>query len=458
MSGARRPVYVFPVRIQQGWGDVQEMAGAAWALADPRLGFELLHLAPDGRASVRPDRRAEPIDPRRAGPIRFPPIQTVREPVGDGSRAVVLATWWGTTARRRDAEGGPLPGTLEPEVERVRLAHGAGSTLVVSLEEFGSDQTSHDALDEGMRQAGWGPRKRAAQLSSALGRREMARYRRAFELARAAEREDVLHLTATFCPDPRALREFPFLIPVGPFRAPDALHPLGPSARGPPKGAARVVWYASPASSPAFARLLLPALQETGSPVELAVRGGPWADPWPELGGEQVRTRMLPALSGSSWSARWRGADLRIATGSQSLVQAVELAGPLLYFNGLVQGPGETPRGFRREKLQALLRGLRRAGAPPGVLRDLENFADGRRVGPIVRRAMGSAVWRGSLSRALARLPLGLPEPRREGGRFLCETLRSFFGEEEAVPDFVRRVRTDALPARGYRTRSSAVS
>lgn len=444
-----RPVYLFPVRIQQGWGDVQELAVAAWALE--RSGeFDLLYLTGGSSGATRGDRRAEPVDPHDAGPIDFPPVRVVRRPLGRGP-AAVLATWYGTTGRRHDAEGGPLPGTIEDRVERVRAAHGPRSTLVVSLEEFASDQPSSEVLDEGMRQAGWSSARRQRQLASPEGARERALYHRAFGLARGAEREDVLHLVATFRPDPRARREFPFLVPVGPVR-PRAPPVPGPRRRPRREGRrALVVWYASPASSPAFAGRLLPALARTGVPLDLWVRGCPGAVGTGTGSPTTVRVRELPPSERARWSATWRRADLRIASGSQSLVEAATLGAPMLYFNGLVQGPGEPPRGFRREKLLSLLRGLRAAGAPSQVLRDLEDFADGRNLERVVRRALGSFRWKEEESTALGRLPMGFPRSRREGGGFVVGTLRSFFAHEGDVGGFVRQVRRRAAaePAEG---------
>lgn len=434
---ARLPVYVFPVRIQQGWGDVQEMANACWALARHSRQCELLSLR-DPVGSGRADRRAQYVDPSDAGPVRFPPVRRVERPTGHG-RAVILATWWGTTARRHDAEGSPLPGTLEPAVEAVRRAHSSDPTLIVSLEEFASDQSSREALGEAMRQAGWSSRKRGVQLRSTTGQKELELYHRTYTLARGGERGDVLHLVSTFSPGAAGLQEFPFLVPVGPFARRTSPRTSGPR---PSPGPTRIVWYASPASSAGFARSLFLALKEGGSPVHLLIRPGTDARvPWPPSLDPKITLEFAPALPEESWRARWRNADLRIASGSQTLVETVLMGRPFLYFNGIVQGPGEAPRAFRREKLLSLTRALRSAGVAESVIGDLENFADGQNLAEVLQRALGSVRWRRELQRGMSRLPVGLPPDRRDGGRFLSRTVSAFAEHPGDAESFVAGLR-----------------
>ncbi|MDE1820542.1 MAG: hypothetical protein KGJ23_09150 [Euryarchaeota archaeon] len=439
----RRPgvvVYLYPCRIQQGWGDIAEMAQAAWALH--RAGFELRYLAPPEAIHKRPDPRIVPFDPTAPGPIRFPPVRRLFAPARRG-RAVVLATWWGLSARRSDLEGGPLPGPLEDAITRIVRSHGAPNVLHVSLEEFGSDQTSLSALDEGLRQAGWSAARRQRALASPQGRRQQCAYHRAFALARAAEREGVVHLSATFSPSLPAMREFPFLLPVAPFG-------LGGTAilrprvwdRGTSADLARsaVIWYASPKSSVGFAPAFLSALKGRSPKVLLQVRAPPaLEEKLLALPQDDVSVEVLEELSPSRWRSALDRAHLRVVSGSQSLVEVVRGGGPFLYFNGLVGKPRGPTRAFRREKLLSLVRaldGLPRAGA---LSRDLLDFADGRNLRSVLRRALGSEAWREAMRRALAAVVLRLTA--MDGDRTLVSIVQEFARSGEAANTFAKRVR-----------------
>ncbi len=452
----RPAVYLFPCRIQQGWGDVQEMAAAAWALH--RAGFPLLSLPPRPEAGRRPDPRASPVEPPRAGPARFPPVRRVARPQGTG-RAMVLATWWGVTARTHDADGGPLPGPLESAVGSIVDAHGEGNVLHVSLEEFASDQTSYEALDEGLRQAGWpGPRRRAA-LKSASGREQCATYHRAFVLARAGERKDVLHLTGSLAPHLPALREFPFLLPVGPFgmarRSTRARPPAPPSTRRAPV----ILWYATRDGAADFARSLLSSLDALDRPVRLEVRAEASvveALPGRSPGG-RVAVRPLGVLEGTAWKARWRRADLRIASGSQTLVESVRLGLPFLYFNGALAGPHGSSRAFRREKFVSWLRAMQESGSSSLLRKDLSSFADGKGLDSVLRHSLLSARWRREFVRDLRRCRSGLVSSRADGDTFLVEIACRFAESSGPASDLVERLRLEH-PRRLQRTPSRAAA
>jgi hypothetical protein len=68
------------------------------------------------------------------------------------------------------------------------------------------------------------------------------------------------------------------------------------------------------------------------------------------------------------------------------LLEALELGGPFLYFNGLL-GSGPSARRHRPEKIAALLRLGQQHGVPQSLRRDLSDFARGRRVRKVVQRA-----------------------------------------------------------------------
>jgi len=82
-------------------------------------------------------------------------------------------------------------------------------------------------------------------------------------------------------------------------------------------------------------------------------------------------------------------------TGSRTLLEALELGGPFLYFNGVL-GSGRRRRRHRPEKIDAVLANGRSRGVAADLLRDLADFARGRRIASVVERAAarrGGWVW-----------------------------------------------------------------
>ena len=382
------PVYVFPCRIQQGTGEWFETARALEALE--RAGHRLLYLLPRPEDPTPKDPRAQPLDPTRAGPGPFPKVLPVTDPV-PAQRAVAVVTWYGLTAEREDARGSPNPGPFALRFERLRESYLA-QLLVLSLEEFGTGRTSRAALLENRRQSG------VVGIPHSASRHSQELYHAAFVAARAGERRDILHLVPEFSPDLPALKEFPFLLPLPPFgeRAP-AGHAGAPSRTG---ARLSVLWYARAQSSVRILPDVLRGLEATGRRVLLHLRlpeDRPQALP-PVSPGSRVEVRRLGPVLPKEWGRLFREADLRIVGGSQSLLEAWNHGGPFLYFNGCLEGPGGKPFGFRREKLLSLLRRWPTAGRSP-LRRDLRDFADGRRVAPIVRRALASSAWRSDFLR-----------------------------------------------------------
>jgi hypothetical protein len=443
----RVPIYVFPCRVQQGWGDVVEMGRAVHSLREE--GFPLYYLRV--RPKERQDPRAIPVDPAKVRWTGFPTVKALDEPVGDGP-AVVIATWWGMTARRTDSSGRPVPGVLADSVDRITAAHEASRVLHVSLEEFASAQSSMEASAEALRQAGWQKDHIKEHLSSSEGHNWVARYHDSFLSATAGDREDVLHLVASFSTSPQATREFPFLVQVGPYRMP------GPLPHSPIKGAENkvrpkvILWYATDCSSPRFATDLMQALTSVRSPLRVKVRtwqGLTQLFPSP-LEGCNVTMAFLGELSNAEWLSQLRNADLLIVGGSQSLVEALSLDRPFLYFNGYFPEDRTPPRAFRREKLSNLLLAWRRAGVSPRVLKDFADFADGRNLSEIVSRALGSLPWRREVvaSGFHGRMSplLTFPPGRADGSRYLLEVVRTFDEGKMNAVEVVRRLRTRTHP------------
>ena len=265
----------------------------------------------------------------------------------------------------------------------------------MSLEEFARTLTTGREARERFREGGVAARRIPARLR-AEPEPDRQRFRAAFAQFRAFDRPNVLHLFASWRPDRAFGREFPAAVPTGPLGS-------GPRASGrrarPRSG--RWVWYASPASAEEIAPAVVRGLAAAGRPIALLVRTSrPWRRPLPPGAAVALRDRPMPP---AAWRRAFSAAELRIVTGSRTLLEALELGGPFLYFNGVLgHGPGR--RRHRPEKIVALLEALRAAGAPADLRRDLADFARGRRVEAIVRRAArGSGGW--------ARVPR--PVPRR---------------------------------------------
>lgn len=463
-GGRRRPVvYLLPCRVQQGWGDVVEMARASRALAG--AGFPLLYLTegtPTPQLPQRGDPRAVPVDPGSVRWAGFPRVTRIGRPLG-GQPAIVLATWWGMTARRTDSEGGPVPGVFAERVERIVTSHRGWGVLHVSLEEFGSGASSRTASREALRQAGYDPPRIARYLASAEGKAWRLRYHQAFVAARGGDREDVLHLAGAFSRSPGASREFPFMIEVGPYGFPRSPPCRAPTLRGSRK---RVLWYASPEDSYSFAQeLLAPRGSTAVSRVRFEIRLGsrdrgelerwvmgsgeaPRNSPERGPGAPRPEVMVLPVQGAGEWRRRMASADVVIAGGSQSLVEALARARPFLYFNGRMRGlTGDRSRAFRREKLLSLTRAMRTRGVPRDLVRDLLAFADGFEPARVLERALHAAEWREGLSPLFdpaAWPPWDLPPLRRDGGTYLVDVAQRFARGEAPVPDLVRSLRAEA--------------
>jgi hypothetical protein len=147
---------------------------------------------------------------------------------------------------------------------------------------------------------------------------------------------------------------------------------------------------------------------------------------------------VTDAIPPSAWRARFRRADLRIVTGSRTLIEAMELGGPFLYFNGIL-GRGAGRRRHRPEKIRAWLDLARRAGVPPRLRRDLADFARGRRFAEVVRRAAHRDDGWSHFPTSLG--PTGFPADRAEAGRVIVAVARSLGQPGARAADIVARWR-----------------
>lgn len=361
-----------------GLGDIEEVLAAG------------RRLAADGHRIVLYRRPEHPLPRSVDGPWAWPRIERAKRLRPRSSAAITITPAWGISAAPR--REGPLgrEGSWAVEGADIERAYGAGRTIHLSLEEFARTLTSRAETRERFREGGVGARALSRRLRAAEGAREVAAYSSAFERFRAFERPNVLHLFATFRPSAAFQKEFPRAVQTGPLWS--ALHPY----RG--RRAAEWVWYASPASAERIADAVVDGLTAAGRRVRLFIRTPrPWK-PHPFPGWVRVTTAPLPA---SAWRRRFARAELRIVTGSRTLLEAIEVGGPFLYFNGIL-GEGSRARRHRPEKIDALLELARRRRVAPDLVRDLGDFARGRRTRAIVERAARRSGGWARFPRALA--------------------------------------------------------
>ena len=359
-------VYLLPAVVGGGLGDIDEVLTVGRVLARAGFGITLYR----GRDRPLPSG----VDGRWA----WPPHRRTCSPLVRAPFALTVAPAWGITAAPARAErlGGAGPWTYEAgEIER---AYGADRTAHLSLEEFARTLTPRRETIERFREGGVRARDLRTRAAAAGAAGEVEAFRAAYRRFRAFDRPNVLHLFASFRYDRSFAHEFPEAVQTGPLW-PGRFSPR----RSVVKGSSAWVWYASPASAEAIAPEVLRGLRRSRASPSLYVQT-PRA--WRRAGsgvGIEVRTEALPA---ARWDRSFRRAAVRIVTGSRSLLEALELRGPFLYFNGVL-GRGARLRRHRPEKVVQLLELATRAGWPADVVTDVADFSRGRRVADVVARA-----------------------------------------------------------------------
>ncbi len=416
-------VYLFPAVVGGGLGDIEEVLAAGREL--DRAGFRPTLLRLPGR----------PLPRSVDGPWAWPPLRRRARVVRRAPAALTVSPSWGVSAAPSRPEPFGRGGAWEDEARAVEAAYGAASTLHVSLEEFARTLPSTREDRERLREGG----VRASELRAALRRSrrvgELRRLREGFRRHRAFDRPNVVHLFATFRRDPAFSREFPEAVQTGPLWS--GLASRRVVAR--PRGRSRQwVWYASPASAETIAPEVVAGLAAARPRVRLYVRiPRPWTVAVPR---GEVEVDSVPLDSGR-WRRRFASAELRIVTGSRTLLEAMELGGPFLYFNGVL-GRGSRRRRHRPEKLAAWLGLARAAGVDRALLRDVADFARGRRVRAVVARA---AARRDGWARFPGRLaPVGFRPPYDDAGRLVVAIARALGASPRDAPGVVARVRSGA--------------
>ena len=405
--GPRRPraadVYLLPAIVGGGLGDIDEVLCAARALG--RAGVPLTLYRRAGR----------PLPLGVDGPWDWPPLRRRDTLAPRASRAVTIAPAWGIVAAPARDEPLGRPGPWAEEVGEIERTYGTDRTLHISLEEFARTLTSEEETVERLREGGVRSRAIRTRFRDARAVGEVVAFRRAFRTFRAFARPNVLNLFATFLYDRPFGREHPEAVQVGP------LWPRrGRSRRPRPRGSPRWVWYASPSSAEAIAPAVLEGLRAVVPRPFLVVRS-PRA--WTRLEGDPGWTVVRTPLPHMVWEREFRNAAVRIVTGSRSLLEALELGGPFLYFNGVVGG-GPVRRRHRPEKIVTFLRLAREAGWPADLRNDLADFSRGRRVAEVVRRAASSAGSWGDFPKAPT--PTGFAPGFEDAGRLVVRAVGRF--------------------------------
>ncbi|MHB8351566.1 MAG: hypothetical protein ACYDFT_02580 [Thermoplasmata archaeon] len=408
----RLDVYLLPAVVGGGLGDIEEVLLAGRRLS--RAGFPIYLCRAPGR----------PLPRSVEGPWEWPPLNRVVAPPEDRApRALTLSAWWGVVAAPpRDGPYGRA-GPWAEECREIEAAYGAGRVVHVSFEEFARTLTSRQQTAERWREGGVPVRALRERLRRATA--EVSEFARAYARFRAFDRADLLHLFPSFSYSSAFQREFPEAVQCGPFWPERSTH------RRPRRG--RWVWYASPGSSPALARSLATHWPAGGRPVTVAVRM-PVPFSFPVPGAPGLVFKPLPMMSPAAWHRELDRAEIRIITGSRTLLEAIRSGRPFLYYNG-VTGSGRGSRRHRPEKIDSLLRLWRRQRVPAFLLRDLANFARGRDLARIVARARDDRSWRQAFPRPSR--PGPFPPGCADGGRLLDRFARGFadgaLSAEEAV-------------------------
>ena len=409
-SGSRRggasaslAVYPLPAVVGTGRGDVEEIRIGAAVLA--AAGFRIRLLCPSGVPwPIRTTERGSwPGPVSRAAPRRI------------AARAMTLSSQFGVTAAAARPGAYGRAGPWAETVARIESAYGPDRVVHLSLEEFCRNLSSDRQERERWREGGRPLRSIAAMARRREWTRRVRELRELFRRYRAFDRPNLLALFPTFRPSASFRREFPEAIECGPLFAPERTRrfPSAPSARDAAGGVRRWVWYPAPTGSSFIAERLARAVDRAGVRVALAARARASFSWRPS---RCLRVTTLGPLPRAIWERRFGSADLRIVTGSRTLLEALDAGGPFLYFNG-VTGRGRGRRRHRPEKIDGLLHVWRRTGVSPTLRRDLADFALGRSVDRIVRAALTDPAWAGRFP--TGRPSAGIPGPRADAAALI---------------------------------------
>ncbi|MCI4366562.1 MAG: hypothetical protein L3K08_02290 [Thermoplasmata archaeon] len=428
MPTAALAVYLLPAVVGGGRGDIEDLRAVGEALRP--AGFPIL--LPTGT------HHALPLPPGEFAEWTF--VRLDRHLRRRALRALTVVPQFGICAA--PARAGPFgrAGPWADVVDALETSYGKDRVVHVSLEEFARNLSAARQESERLREGGVPTRRIRALRRTPAWARDVGRMRRLWRRYHELDRPNLLSLVPTFVPSRGCRRDFPELLECGPVPPPPERS--APSPPRPPRRdrEARWVWYASPSTSTILLDGLGEGSQRAARPLSIAVRT---PRPFPvEKVPKGIRWTWIDRASRTDWEAQFRSADLRIVTGSRSLLEALALGGPFLYFHGAT-GKGPRRRAHRPEKIQNLLYLWRSSGVPRRLRRDLADFARGRGVAGIVERALSGPGWSGMFPPSP--IPGRFPPDRVDGGAFLRSIAEGWAGSTLGAAAFVREQR---LPRR----------
>jgi hypothetical protein len=412
-------VYLQPAVVGGGLGDIEEVLAVGRRL--DRLGWTPFLYRREDR----------PLPKSVDGPWGWPRVRRVRRLSPRARHALTVTPWWGVSAAPEAGRFGPL-GPWSLETGDIETTYGPEHVVHLSLEEFARTLTSREQTRERWREGGAAVRTMSQRLRGRSAARDVRAFHAEYRKWRAFDRSNVLHLFTGFRASRSFAREFPEAVQSGPLWPEAALR----APRRPAPG--RWVWYASPSTSDRLATLLAKAaaLARSRKPVlEIEVRG-PRRFRLPT--DSAVRWRWMELTSRAEWSRSFRTATLRIVTGSRTLLEAIAIGGPFLYFNG-VMNQGARTRRHRPEKIDSLLEVWRRHGVSPTLRHDLADFSRLRRVSPVVRRAVGDSRWTAEFPTRDA--AVDYPAEWADAGPLVDHWVTDWAGSSDRSTDFVARWR-----------------
>jgi hypothetical protein len=418
-------VYLLPAVVGGGLGDIEETLAAGRHLA--RAGFRLRLYRQAGR----------PLPRSVEGPWDWPPLERVDRIARRTPHALTVTPAWGVSAAPSQPGAYGRGGPWEVEAAEIEAAYGADRVLHVSLEEFARTWSTARENRERFREGGVPARALTDRLHTSRRTGEAAQFRVAFRRFRAFDRPNVLHVFATFRRDLGFAREFPEAVQTGPLW-PGRFRPRRrPKLR---RGSPEWVWYASPASAERIAPAVLAGLA-TIDPVRHLWIFTP--RPWTFRPPPDRATVVTAPVDPTEWTARFARAEVRIVTGSRTLLEAMELGGPFLYFNGIL-GTGRPSRRHRPEKITAWVTLAGQMAVDRSLRTDLADFSRGDRVRAVVRRAASGV---GPWSRFPNRWgPLPFDPPFDSAGELIVAAARALAREGARSPVLVARVRAGRAP------------
>lgn len=425
--GARESldVYLQPAVVGGGLGDIEEVLAVGRRLQ--RAGWTPLLYRQSGR----------PLPRSVDGPWGWPEMQRLRRLAPRSPRALTVTPWWGVSAAP-DAERSGPPGPWSPETTDLEATYGRDHVVHLSLEEFARTLTSRQQTRERWREGGVPAREILPRFSTPSASAEIRAFHDAYRTWRAFDRPNVLHLFTGFRPSRAFAREFPEAIQSGP------LWPELPKRHRARRRRRSWVWYASPSTSGRLATALARAARARESrspPVRIEVRGPRRFDLPPSSG---ILWRWVSSTRFREWARRFDRAELRLVTGSRTLLEAITVGGPFLYFNGVLN-EGRRTRRHRPEKIASLLEVWRHHGVSSVLRRDLADFARLWRTDSIVQRALDDPRWSAQFPDRSA--SVDFPSGWSDAGRLVEQWAAAWARSPDPAPTFVRLLRSSARGA-----------